>query len=123
MTVEKVGSHRHRCCLDLNEPVNRHRPSVDVLFDSVAANVGARALGILLTGMGKDGASGMARLRGTGAGTIAQDENTSVVWGMPGAAVKIGAVEHVVALNKVAYKLLDLASNKPTSESVLGVGT
>lgn len=96
------------CHLVDSEPVNRHKPSVDVLFDSVVDTFGEHAIGIMLTGMGKDGAEGLAKLRSLGAFTIAQDEATSVVWGMPGAAVKIGAVEQVLALTDIAPKLVNL---------------
>ena len=73
--------------------MNRHKPSVDVLFRSVAQNVGRNAIGVMLTGMGKDGARGLKEMRDAGSPTIAQDEATSVVWGMPGEAVAIGAAE------------------------------
>lgn len=72
-----------------------------MLFDSVAENLGANAVGVLLTGMGSDGAKGLLRMKEAGARTICQDERTSVVWGMPGEAVKLGAADHVVALEKV----------------------
>jgi two-component system chemotaxis response regulator CheB len=101
LTVERSGA-RYRCRLHDTAPVNRHRPSVDVLFDSVATNLGANALGVLLTGMGADGAKGMLNMKNAGAKTICQDEATSVVWGMPGEAVKLGAADHVVPLEKVA---------------------
>ncbi len=81
--------------------VNFQRPAVDVLFDSVAAVVGKNALGIILTGMGKDGAQGLLSMRRAGARTIAQDEESSIVWGMPGAAVALGAAEKIVALDKI----------------------
>jgi len=71
-----------------NEPVNLHRPSVQVLFDSVAKQGVGRAIAIILTGMGKDGSQALARIRAAGMRTFAQDEASSVVWGMPGAAVK-----------------------------------
>ncbi|MCB1746405.1 MAG: chemotaxis response regulator protein-glutamate methylesterase [Gammaproteobacteria bacterium] len=101
MTVERSGA-RYLCRLHDTPLVNRHKPSVDVMFDSVAANLGANAVGILLTGMGADGAKGMLAMHEAGAKTIAQDEKTSVVWGMPGEAVRLNAVDHVVPLDKVA---------------------
>lgn len=101
LTVERSGA-RYRCKLHDTAPVNRHRPSVDVLFDSVASNLGANAVGILLTGMGADGARGLLAMKESGARTICQDEHTSVVWGMPGEAVKLGAADHVLALEKIA---------------------
>jgi two-component system chemotaxis response regulator CheB len=93
---------RYRCRLSDGPPVNRHRPSVDVLFRSVAQCVGPNAVGVLLTGMGEDGAAGLAEMHAAGALTIAQDEKTSVVWGMPGAAVRSGAADRVLALNHIA---------------------
>jgi two-component system chemotaxis response regulator CheB len=91
-------------------PVNRHRPSVDVLFRSVASAAGARAIGVLLTGMGDDGASGMVELRKQGAPTIAQDEATCVVYGMPKEAVLRGAVEVVAPLPRIPQAILSAAS-------------
>jgi two-component system chemotaxis response regulator CheB len=93
-------------------PVFHQRPSVEVLFNSVAKYVGANAVGILLTGMGTDGAEGLMALKQAGARTIAQDEKTSVVWGMPGEAVKIGAAEMVLPLDKIADAALDLVVTK-----------
>ena len=81
--------------------VERHRPSVDVLFRSVAAAAGARALGILLTGMGCDGARGLEQLRDAGASTIAQSEETSCVFGMPARSISIGAAERVLHLEEI----------------------
>jgi two-component system chemotaxis response regulator CheB len=95
-----------RCALSDGPPVSQHKPSVDVLFDSVAKAVGNKAVAVLLTGMGKDGAEGLLHLRQAGAVTIAQDEKTSVVWGMPGEAVKRGAAERVVPLQKIAEEIL-----------------
>ena len=77
------------------EKVNGHRPSVDVLFDSVALHVREHAIGVLLTGMGADGAAGLLRMRKNGAYTIGQDKNSCVVYGMPMEAHKIGAVFHI----------------------------
>lgn len=83
-------------------PVNNHRPSIDVMFDSIAEIAGPETLGIILTGMGKDGAEGLLRLRQAGAHTIGQDEKTCVVYGMPQAAAKIGAVTEVLPLPRIA---------------------
>ena len=100
---------RYVCRLDDGVPVNRHKPSVDVLFRSVAQNAGRNGIGVLLTGMGKDGARGLKEMLDSGSRTIAQDEATSVVWGMPGEAVALGAAEHIVALESVAGKIVSLA--------------
>ena len=101
LLVKRDGA-KYRCQLSDGPPVNRHRPSVDVLFRSVAQNVGKNAVGIILTGMGADGARGLHEMLESGASTIAQDEKTSVVWGMPGEAVKIGAAENVLALQDIS---------------------
>ena len=84
--------------LDQGPPVNRHRPSVDVLFESAAVNAGRNALGVILTGMGKDGAAGMLKMREAGAFNVAQDEASCVVYGMPREAVAVGAVHEVAPL-------------------------
>ena len=99
-----------RYCCQINDgpPVNRHRPSVDVLFRSVAQSAGRNAVGVILTGMGDDGARGLAEMREAGASTVAQDEKTSVVWGMPGEAVKRNAVQFVMPLPEIADKILEL---------------
>lgn len=88
-------------------PVNRHRPSVDVLFASAARLAGGDAVGVLLTGMGKDGARGLLELREAGAWTIAQDEATSVVFGMPREAIEIGAARQVLPIGAVAPALFE----------------
>lgn len=88
--------------IDDGEKVNRHKPSVDVMYNSIFKLGITRCLGIILTGMGKDGALGLKKLRESGATTIAQDESTSVVWGMPGAAVAIDAAEHILPLGEIA---------------------
>jgi two-component system chemotaxis response regulator CheB len=84
------------------EPIGGHRPSANVLFDSVAEAYGARSVGVILTGMGDDGADGLAALRRAGGLVIAQDKATSIVYGMPGVAVARGLADHVVALDEVA---------------------
>ncbi len=99
---------RYVCKLSDGPPVNRHRPSVDVLFRSVAQSAGPNATGVILTGMGADGADGLKEMHDAGAKTIAQDEKTSVVWGMPGEAVARGGVDHIVPLNKVSDHILKL---------------
>ena len=108
LLVERDGA-RYRCRLNDGPPVNRHCPSVDVLFRSVASQVGPNAVGVILTGMGDDGARGLKEMHDMGAPTLAQDEATSVVWGMPGAAVRLGAVDEVLPLNRVAAEIMRLA--------------
>ena len=90
-------------------PVCRHRPSVDVLFRSVAQTAGAQAVGVILTGMGDDGAAGLLEMKQVGAATIAQDERTSVVFGMPGEAVRRGAAAEVLPLPAIAQAILRAA--------------
>lgn len=90
-------------------PVNRHRPAVDVLFDSAATLVGRQAVGVILTGMGKDGAQGMLRMRQAGARTFGQDEASCVVYGMPREAFLIGAVEEQYPLEDISRKVLQAA--------------
>jgi two-component system chemotaxis response regulator CheB len=85
--------------------VNRHRPSVDVLFRSVAKCAGANALGVIMTGMGDDGAAGLLEMRKAGASTLAQDEASCVVYGMPKEAVKRGGVERSVPLNGIGREI------------------
>ncbi|RMF19468.1 MAG: chemotaxis response regulator protein-glutamate methylesterase [Gammaproteobacteria bacterium] len=105
LRVEWTGQG-YICRLDQGAKVSRHRPSVDVLFESVAQAAGKHAIAALLTGMGEDGARGMLKLKQAGAWTIAQDEASSVVWGMPGAAVRLGAVREVKSLDEIARSLL-----------------
>jgi two-component system chemotaxis response regulator CheB len=109
LIVERDGA-RYRCRLSDGPHVNRHRPSVDVMFRSVAQNVGPNAVGIILTGMGDDGARGLKEMQEAGARTIAQDEASSVVWGMPGSAVRLGAADHVVSLRMIPSRLLELVA-------------
>ena len=98
-------------------PVSRHRPSVDVLFRSVAQAAGAYAVGVILTGMGDDGAAGMLEMKRADAATIAQDERTSVVWGMPKEAIVRGAVDEVLPLPSIAAAVLKQARAKTLSLS------
>jgi two-component system chemotaxis response regulator CheB len=93
-------------------PVGRHRPSVDVLFASVAEHAGRNALGILLTGMGEDGARGLLQMRQSGASTIAQDEQSSVVFGMPKAAIDRGAAQQVLPLDRMANAVAAFAARQ-----------
>lgn len=109
LIIERSGA-RYICRLNDGPAVNRHKPSVNVMFRSVAQNVGANAIGVMLTGMGDDGASGMKEMHDNGAHTLAQDEKTCVVWGMPGEAVKHGGVDEIVPLYNVTNKLVSLAS-------------
>ncbi len=102
----KKGAAGYVCQLDQSEPVNRHRPSVDVLFQSAAQEIGRRALGVILTGMGKDGARGMLAMREAGAWTIGQDQSSCVVYGMPREAALVGALEEVAPLGDIAGRIM-----------------
>lgn len=113
---------KHVCRLHDGPPVNRHKPAVDVLFRSMVASVGAAAIGVLLTGMGDDGARGLGELKEIGAPTLVQDEASSVVWGMPGAAWKAGAANEMLPLDAIAARLLALA-HTPVSVAASRVGT
>lgn len=93
--------------LDQSAPVNRHRPSVDVLFRSAAANAGKNAVGVILTGMGKDGAAGMLEMRNAGAYNLAQDESTCVVFGMPKEAIALGGTHEVAPLHDLPKRVMD----------------
>ena len=101
LLVRRDGA-RYVCQISDTEPVNRHKPSVDVLFRSVSECAGPNAVGMILTGMGDDGARGLKLMRDAGAHTLGQDEASSVVWGMPGSAHRIGAVERVLPLREMA---------------------
>jgi len=111
LQVERDGA-RYRCRLSEAAPVNRHRPSVDVLFRSVAEQVGQNAVGVILTGMGADGSRGLRAMRDRGAFTVAQDEKSSVVWGMPGAAVALGAVDRVVPVDQIADAMIAAGASR-----------
>lgn len=103
---------RYRCRLSDADPVNHQRPSVDVLFHSVAQSVGANAIGVILSGAGSDGVMGLKALRDTGAATLAQDERSSVVWGMPGAAVQAGAAGQILPLEQIPAALQQLVAQR-----------
>jgi two-component system chemotaxis response regulator CheB len=105
--------------LRYSQEAERHscRPSVDVLFSSVATELGERAVACLLTGMGKDGARGLQEIRNAGGRTIAQDESSSVVFGMPREAILLGAAEQVLPLDRIAPALVALAKNGTTPTS------
>ena len=108
--LEVVGSTSLRCRLREGDLVSGHRPSVDVLFASVAKTAGANAVGVILTGMGRDGASGLLSMRENGASTIGQDEASSVIYGMPRVAFEIGAVERQLPLNAIGDHILALCN-------------
>jgi len=98
---------------DSSDPVGGHRPSATVLFESVAQNFGAKAIGILLTGMGQDGARGLKAMHEAGAYTIAQDEASSLIFSMPKAAIELNAVREVLGINQIAPRLKSLAEKIP----------
>jgi two-component system chemotaxis response regulator CheB len=91
--------------------VNRHRPSVDVMFRSVAQAAGSNAIGLILTGMGGDGARGLLEMKNAGARTFAQDEASCVVYGMPKVAVDLGAVDRILPLDEVPAAVLQAAES------------
>ena len=111
LLVKKSGAYYYTE-LSKADPVNRHRPSVDVLFHSAATVAGPNALAVMLTGMGKDGAQGMLAMREAGAYTIAQDEASCVVFGMPKAAIEVGAVHEIASLLDVAGRVLARLSDR-----------
>ncbi len=105
MSLRKAGGQYFVVVAD-GPPVNRHKPSVDVLFHSVAACAGSDAMAIMLTGMGDDGSRGMKRMHDAGARTVAQDEASCVVFGMPNEAIRLGAVDEVLPLDRMAQAVL-----------------
>lgn len=110
--LEVDGVTALRCRLTPGAPVSGHSPSVDVLFKSVARTAKARAVGVILTGMGRDGAAGLIEMRNAGASTIGQDEASCVVYGMPRAAFELGAVERQLPLEKIAPAIRQLTSRE-----------
>ena len=111
--LEVEGTRHLRCRVTQGEPVSGHCPSVDVLFSSVARTAKNHAVGVILTGMGRDGARGLLSMREAGAKTLGQDESTSVVYGMPKAAFELGAVERQLPLEKLGPAIRNL-TNKET---------
>jgi two-component system chemotaxis response regulator CheB len=114
--VARAAPGRYLLKLSDEPPVNMHRPSVDRLFDAMADQVGERAVGVLLTGMGKDGAAGLLRMRRAGAYTLAQDDATCVVFGMPREAIALGAVDEIVPLPLMAERALAAAAQRAGTE-------
>lgn len=108
LTIGSSGTKKV-CRIVQTEKVNRHRPAVDVMFNSILKSYGSKVVAVMLTGMGNDGASGMLELRRAGAITYAQDEASSVVWGMPQAALNAGAVDEVLPLQEISEKMLKSA--------------
>jgi two-component system chemotaxis response regulator CheB len=111
--ILRKGGGRYRVQLLETEPVNRHRPSVDVLFYSVAKDVGNRSMGIILTGMGGDGSQGLKMMRDCGAVTIAQDEASCVVFGMPKEAIKLDGAQYILPLDDIAPFLVNTVRPLP----------
>ncbi|QYK01514.1 protein-glutamate methylesterase/protein-glutamine glutaminase [Shewanella psychrotolerans] len=114
LIVEQRGGKLYTKLLE-TDPVNRHKPSVDVLFNSVAECIGQRAIGILLTGMGKDGAAGLLNLKKMGGYNLIQDQASSVVWGMPGAAAELNAQHENLHLDKISGRLIQLLNTAKSS--------
>jgi two-component system, chemotaxis family, protein-glutamate methylesterase/glutaminase len=105
MLLQRSGA-RYYVSIKDGPLVSRHRPSVDVLFRSAARFAGANAVGIIMTGMGDDGAKGLSEMKQAGASTVAQDEATSVVFGMPKEAIALGAADRVVPLDRIALEVM-----------------
>jgi two-component system chemotaxis response regulator CheB len=111
MLLQRVGT-RYQAAIKEGPPVTRHRPSVDVLFRSAAQNAAGNAMGIIMTGMGDDGARGLLEMRNAGALTLAQDEESCVVFGMPKEAIAAGAVERIANLATIPREITDWATLK-----------
>jgi two-component system chemotaxis response regulator CheB len=110
----RAGASGYHCRLIDKEPVNGFKPSVDVLFHSVAKAAGAHAVGVIMSGMGRDGVKGLRAMREAGASTLGQDAASSVVYGMPKAAFEVGAVERQVPLGRLAIEILKLTNSQTT---------
>jgi two-component system chemotaxis response regulator CheB len=118
LTFKGTGNLWH----DSSEPVDGHRPSATVLFQSVAQNFGAKAIGLLLTGMGRDGAQGLKTMYEAGAYTIAQDEASSLIFSMPKAAIELNAVKEVLGLNQISPRLMSLVERIPVRKEAFRDG-
>jgi two-component system chemotaxis response regulator CheB len=105
----KLDGIGYSVTMNNGELVNRHRPSVDVLFRSVANLAGSNSIGVILTGMGDDGAKGMVEMHDAGSRTLAQDEESCVVYGMPRKAVENGAVDEVLNLEEISKRLIEVS--------------
>ena len=105
LEVVRTGAH-YECRLHDGPPVSGHRPSVDVLFHSVAMAAGSNAMGLILTGMGKDGAAGLLAMRQAGARTLGQSETSCIVYGMPKAAMQAGAVQAEMSVDQLAREIV-----------------
>ncbi|MFQ5687907.1 MAG: chemotaxis response regulator protein-glutamate methylesterase [Candidatus Scalindua sp.] len=110
MVIKKCGA-MYKVEMDQGPPVHHQRPAVDNLFDSAAKYVGPNAIGVIMTGMGDDGATGLLKMKESGAGTIAQDEDSCVVFGMPKEAIKLGAAEKIVTLHNIPNSIIALVNN------------
>jgi two-component system chemotaxis response regulator CheB len=113
LMLNRSGAYYHADVVD-GPLVNRHKPSVDVLFRSVAKYAGRNAIGIIMTGMGDDGARGLLEMREAGAATMAQDEESCVVFGMPKEAIRLGAVKTVLPLSRIAQTIADWGGSQST---------
>lgn len=113
LLLGRDGARYHAVVKD-GPRVNHHKPSVDVLFKSVARHAGPNSVGVILTGMGNDGAKGLLAMKEAGARTLAQDEKSCVVFGMPKVAVELGAADEVVSLRKIPERLIQIFSGKET---------
>jgi two-component system chemotaxis response regulator CheB len=118
MTVTKFGTEP-RVVLNQNENVNGHRPSVDVLMHSVAMEYGSRAVGVIMTGMGRDGADGLRELHRRGGRVIAQDKDSSVIYGMNREVVQSGCADEVVPVDSIARRIVEALRNRSTSRKAI----
>jgi two-component system, chemotaxis family, protein-glutamate methylesterase/glutaminase len=121
LELVRVGT-RYACALNEGAPVSGHRPSVDVLFRSGARTIGAAGIGVILTGMGKDGAEGMLEFRRAGAATLGQDEESSLIYGMPRAAFERGSVMRQYPLMQLADAILEACDGSTTTRGATGAG-
>ena len=112
MEIKLNSKKRYVVQIQNGELINRHRPSVDVLFESVAECAGKNAIGVILTGMGNDGAQGILKMKNNGSYTIAQDKQSCVVFGMPQEAIKLGAAQKIVSLEDIPKTMLQACLHK-----------